>query len=248
MVLINCHEEVDYVLHRGKIYKKQPASRYTYLSVIREHLSVFCRPQTITSENAWSVLKRVINKLSDEACHRHTFRSLLWSYAANHHRVWSYRGPRRALLVDKRTAFHRTSRTGKRHWNCNTQGVLFYGRTTTTLQPQYFKENEMLQNSLTENDVVSFCDDFLKLLNFSKTKHRDKLHAHFKLDIIQHSNVATFFVDVISMLHSGYRLFFGLNPCTLRFSKRLWHNFWIDAKKISLVAFKSYYHCWKTSY
>ena len=72
----------------------------------------------------------------------------------------------------------------------------------TPPQPQYFKE--ILQNSLIENEVASFCEDFLKLLNFNKKNRIDKesyLVGHTKsrktslfmpkLGIIHHSNVAT---------------------------------------------------------
>ena len=39
--------------------------------------------------------------------------------------------------------------------------------------PKYFKE--ILKNSLPPDEVANFCDDFLKLLNYHKKQHKDKV-------------------------------------------------------------------------
>ena len=69
-------------------------------------------------------------------------------------------------------------------------------------QPKYFQE--VLENSLSEGDIALFCEDFLRLLNFNKKKHKDRVPClvgeadsgntslfYPILGLIHHSNVAT---------------------------------------------------------
>jgi len=106
------------------------------------------------------------------------------------------------VLVDKRTAFHIEQAKQESVIGTVTPRVFCPCDPTTPLQPQYFKE--IFRNSLTENEVASFCENFLKLLNVNKKKHKVKvpcLMGHTIsgkislfvpiLGIIHHSNVAT---------------------------------------------------------
>ena len=69
-------------------------------------------------------------------------------------------------------------------------------------KPKYFRE--VLENSLSEADVAMFCEDFLRLLHFNKTKHKERVPClvgeaeslktslfYPILGLIHHSNVAT---------------------------------------------------------
>ena len=68
--------------------------------------------------------------------------------------------------------------------------------------PKYFRE--ILQNSLSEEEVASFCGDFLKLLNYNQKKHKDKVpclvgdansgktRLFFPIQgLVHHGNIAT---------------------------------------------------------
>ena len=69
-------------------------------------------------------------------------------------------------------------------------------------QPKYFQD--LLENSLTENEIGLFCEDFLRLLNFNQKKHKERVPClvgepdsgktslfYPILGLIHHSNVAT---------------------------------------------------------
>ena len=45
--------------------------------------------------------------------------------------------------------------------------------STKDLYPKYFKE--ILANSSSRDELSNFCDDFLKLLNYNKKQHMDKV-------------------------------------------------------------------------
>ena len=68
--------------------------------------------------------------------------------------------------------------------------------------PKYFKE--ILENSLSEVEISEFCEDFLKLLNFNKKGHKDRVQCltgdansgktslfHPILGLVHHTNIAT---------------------------------------------------------
>ena len=70
------------------------------------------------------------------------------------------------------------------------------------LQPKYFQD--VLKNSLTENEIGLFCEDFLRLLNFNQKEHKERVPClvgepdsgktslfYPILGLIHHSNVAT---------------------------------------------------------
>ena len=42
-------------------------------------------------------------------------------------------------------------------------------------QPKYFQE--VMENSLTVNQIGLFCEDFSRLLNFNQKKHKERVHA-----------------------------------------------------------------------
>ena len=69
-------------------------------------------------------------------------------------------------------------------------------------QTKYFQD--VLENSLTENEIGLFCEDFLRLLNFNQKKHKERVPCLVSepasrktslfypiLELIHHSNVAT---------------------------------------------------------
>ena len=45
--------------------------------------------------------------------------------------------------------------------------------STKDPDPKYLKE--ILENSLSPDEVANFCDNFLKLLNYNKKQHKDKV-------------------------------------------------------------------------
>ena len=196
-VLINdigiAMKKLDYALHRGQIYRKEPASRYTYLYK--------CEPRAFVNSLAANEffkgrllkdMKRVTDILSDPYCE--VIRPITIDYdliEVNDGKCWSVRERRfidQAIEDDNKGLV--TPRAFCRY-DCSTPP-----------QPEYFKE--ILENSLTENEVATFCEDFLKLLNYNRKRHKDKVPCLVGqtnsgktslfmpiLGIIHHSNVAT---------------------------------------------------------
>ena len=64
--------------------------------------------------------------------------------------------------------------------------------------PKYFKE--ILENSLFPNEEANFCDDFLRLLNYNKKQHKDKVPC---LVGKANSGQTSFFFPIQGLIHHG---------------------------------------------
>ena len=64
--------------------------------------------------------------------------------------------------------------------------------------PKYFQE--ILENSLSVSEVATFCDDFLKLLNYHKKQHKDKVPCHVGN---ANSGKTSFLFPVQELIHHG---------------------------------------------
>ena len=64
--------------------------------------------------------------------------------------------------------------------------------------PKYFKE--ILENSLSPDEVAHFCDDFLKLLNYNKKQHKDKVPC---LVGEANSGNTSLFFSIQGLMHHG---------------------------------------------
>ena len=157
-------QQLEYASYRGKIYKRDPKAKYTY--------SFKCEAKPFintlaTNEHFKSRLirdmKKVIELLSDPHCE--LFQPLIINYdliEVNGGICWSV----------KKLAFVQSP------INANDVGKISprafcADDSTRDPDPKYFKE--ILENSLSPDELAKFCDDFLKLLNYNKEQHKDKL-------------------------------------------------------------------------
>ena len=64
--------------------------------------------------------------------------------------------------------------------------------------PKYFRE--VLENSLSPQEVAKFCDDFLKLLLYNKKQHKDKVPC---LVGDANNGKTTLFMPILGLIHHG---------------------------------------------
>jgi polynucleotide 5'-kinase involved in rRNA processing len=63
---------------------------------------------------------------------------------------------------------------------------------------KYFRQ--ILENSLTPDEVCSFCEEYVKLLNYNKKKHKDKVLC---LVGDANSGKTSLFFPILGLLHHG---------------------------------------------
>ena len=159
-------QQLEYASYRGKIYKRDPKAKYTY--------SFKCEAKSFintlaTNEHFKSRLirdmKKVIELLSDPHCE--LFQPLIINYdliEVNGGICWSV----------KKLAFVQSP------INANDVGKISprafcADDSTRDPDPKYFKE--ILENSLSPDELSNFCDDFLKLLNKTRNNIRTRYLA-----------------------------------------------------------------------
>ena len=64
--------------------------------------------------------------------------------------------------------------------------------------PKYFRE--ILENSLSESEVATFCEDFLRLLSYNKKKHKDRVPC---LVGAANSGKTSLFFPIQGLIHHG---------------------------------------------
>ena len=186
-------KKLEYALYRGKIYKKEPQARYT--------CQYKCKPRAFVNSLAAKEffkarflkdMKRVIDIVSDPYWEvTRPIRINCNLIQVNGGLCWSVKERKFIVQAIKDNAIGLVS----------PRAFCSYDSTTSP-NPQYFKE--ILENSLSENEVATFCDDFLRLLHFNQKKHKDKVPCLVGetssgktslflpiLGVIHHTNVAT---------------------------------------------------------
>ena len=186
-------KKMEYALFRGKIYKKVPMAMYTY--AYKCEVRVFIDSLAANEFFKARLLKdmrKIIDILSDPDCE--VVRPISIEYnliEVNGGHCWS---------IKERNFVKNPIPDAK-------IGIIS-PRAFTTYEPakepdpKYFKE--ILENSLSEVEIGEFCEDFLKLLNFNKKCHKDKVPCligdansgktslfHPILGLVHHTNIAT---------------------------------------------------------
>lgn len=160
-VLINdigiAMKKLDYALHRGKIYKKEPAARYTYIYKCepRAFINILAANEFFKAR-LLKDMKRIIDILSDPYCE--VTRPITIDYnliEVNRGQCWSIR---EQTFIDQAIEDSDIGLVTPRAFSSYD--------STTPPQPQFFKQ--ILENSLSEHEVATFCEDFLELLNYNK--------------------------------------------------------------------------------
>ena len=157
-------QQLEYVSYRGKIHKRGPKAKYTY--------SFKCEARPFvntlaTNEHFKSRLiremKKVIELLSDPHCE--LFQPLVIDFDL----IEVNSGICGSI---KNRAFVQSPINANDIGKISPRAFCAYDSTKDP-DPKYFKE--ILENSLSPDEVASFCDDFLKLLNYNKKQHKDKV-------------------------------------------------------------------------
>ena len=186
-------KKMEYALFRGKIFKKVPATKFTYAYKCEMRAFVNClAANNIFKARLLRDMKKVIEILGDPDCE--VIRPIVIDYnliEVDAGYCWSVKDrhflenpiPDEKIGMVTPCAFSRyDSQTGP--------------------EPKYFRE--ILENSLSDGEIAVFCEDYLKLLNFNQKIHKDRVPCligdansgktslfHLILGLIHHSNVAT---------------------------------------------------------
>ena len=196
-VLINdisiAMRRLEYALYRGTVYKKCEGATYTYSYKCDVRALVNSLPANESFKaRLLRDMKKVIDILADPDCE--VIRPIVVNYnliEVNEGKCWSVSERRflnNAIPAEKMDLV--TPRAFSRY------------DPSKVPQPKYFQD--VLENSLTENEIDLFCEDFLRLLNFNQKKHKERVPClvgepdsrktslfYPILGLIHHSNVAT---------------------------------------------------------
>ena len=180
---------LGYASYRGKVYKKDSRSKYSY--------SYKCEARAFvntlaTNEFFKSRLIREIKKVSDLLADPYCelFAPLTVDYdliEVNNGWCWSIK---RRDFVNGAIQDHQIGKVSPRAF-CPFDA-------TRDPDPKYFKE--VLENSLEPQEVAKFCDDFLKLLSYNKKRHKDKVPC---LVGDANSGKTSLFFPILGLIHHG---------------------------------------------
>ena len=181
--------KLGYASYRGKVYKKNDQARYTY--------SYKCEARAFVNTLATNEffksrllreMKRVIDLLSDPFCE--LFSPLIINYdliEVKDGRCWSIS---RRDFVEDAIEEQQVGKISPRAF-CSFDSA-------RDPDPKYFRE--VLENSLSPQEVAKFCDDFLKLLLYNKKQHKDKVPC---LVGDASSGKTSLFMPILGLIHHG---------------------------------------------
>ncbi|XP_074625640.1 uncharacterized protein LOC141883884, partial [Acropora palmata] len=196
-VLINdigiAMKKLGYALYGGKVYKKCERAKYSYWykCEMEAFINSLAANETF-KDRLLKDMRKVSEILSNPHCE--VIRPLCVDYnliEVNDGQCWS--------IMDRR--FVDNAIADKDIGHITPRAFSPYDPTKEP-DPKYFKE--ILENSLSAVEVQLFCEDFLKLLNHNKKRHKDKVPclvgaansgktSLFQpiLGLVHHHNVAT---------------------------------------------------------
>jgi len=184
---------LGYGSYRGKVYKKDSRSKYSYSykCEARAFVNTLAKNEFFKSRLIREI-KKVTDLLADPYCE--LFAPLTIDYdliEVINGWCWSIK---RKDFVNGAIRDHQIGKVSPRAF-CPFD-------STRDPDPKYFRE--VLENSLEPQEVAKFCDDFLKLLSYNKKRHKDKVPCLVgdansgktslffpTLGLIHHGNVAT---------------------------------------------------------
>ena len=181
--------KLGYASYWGKVYKKNDRARYTYLCKCEAR--AFVNPLATNEffkSRLLCELKRVIDLLSDPFCK--LFSLLIINYdliEVKYDRCWSIS---RRDFVEDAIEEQQVGKISPRAF-CSFDSA-------RDPDPKYFRE--VLENSLSPQEVAKFCDDFLKLLLYNKKQHKDKVPC---LVGDANSGKTSLFMPILGLIHHG---------------------------------------------
>ncbi|KAL9960800.1 hypothetical protein ACROYT_G034302 [Oculina patagonica] len=155
-------KKLSYASYRGKVYKRDPRAKYTYSYKCdaRAFINSLATNEQFKSRLVRE-MKKITELLSDPLCE--LFEPLVIDYdliEVSDGVCWSL----------KKRAFVQCPIQDNQIGKISPRAFSVYDSTKEP-DPKYFRE--ILENSLTQSEVSTFCEDFLKLLNYSQKKHKD---------------------------------------------------------------------------
>ena len=181
--------KLDYGTYRGKIYKRDARSMFTfsYKCEARVFVNTLATNERFKSRML-PQMKRVIELLSDPYCE--LFRPLTVDYdliEVSKGVCWSLK---KGKFVEDAIEENQIGKVSPRAF-CLYQ-------PNQVPDAKYFRE--ILENSLSPDDVLRFCEDFVKLLNYNRKKHKDKVPC---LVGDANSGKTSLFFPILSLVHHG---------------------------------------------
>ena len=179
--------KLGYPSYRGKVYKKNDQARYKTRGEARAFVNTL-DTNKFYKARLLREMKRVIDQLSDPFCER--FSPLIINYdliEVKDGRCWSIS---RRDFVEDAIEEQRVGKISPREF-CSFDSA-------RDPDPKYFRE--VLENSLSTQEVAKFCDDFLKLLLYNKKQHKDKVPC---LVGDANNGKTTLFMPILGLIHHG---------------------------------------------
>ena len=181
--------KLGYASYRGKVHKKNDQARYTYSykCEARAFVDTLATNEFFKSR-LLGEMKRVIDLLSDPFCE--LFSPLTINYdliEVKDGRCWSIS---RRDFVEDAIEEQQVGKISPRAF-CSFDSA-------RDPDPKYFRE--VLENSLSPQEVAKFCDDFLKLLLYNKKQHKDKVPC---LVGDANSGKTNLFMPILGLIHHG---------------------------------------------
>ena len=182
-------KKLNYASYRGKVYKREPRSRYTYSFKCdaRAFINTLATNEQFKSRLVRE-MKKIIEMLSDPLCE--LFEPLMIDYdliEVNDGVCWSL----------KQRAFVECPIEENQIGKISPRAFSAYD-SKKEADPKYFRE--ILENSLSQSEVSTFCEDYLKLLNYNKKQHKDRVPC---LVGDANSGKARLFFPIQGLVHHG---------------------------------------------
>ncbi|CAH3146160.1 unnamed protein product [Porites lobata] len=179
--------KLGYPSYRGKVYKKNDQARYKTRGEARAFVNTLATNEFFKAR-LLREMKRVIDQLSDPFCE--LFSPLIINYdltEVKDGRCWSIS---RRDFVEDAIEEQQVGKISPREF-CSFDSA-------RDPDPKYFRE--VLENSLSTQEVAKFCDDFLKLLLYNKKQHKDKVPC---LVGDANNGKTTLFMPILGLIHHG---------------------------------------------
>ena len=182
-------KKLNYASYRGKVYRREPRSRYTYSFKCdaRAFINTLATNEQFKSRLVRE-MKKIIEMLSDPLCE--LFEPLVIDYdliEVNDGVCWSL----------KQRAFVECPIEENQIGKISPRAFSAYD-SKKEADPKYFRE--ILENSLSQSEVSTFCEDYLKLLNYNKKQHKDRVPC---LVGDANSGKTSLFFPIQGLVHHG---------------------------------------------
>ena len=180
---------LQYASYRGKVYKRDERSKYTYVykCEVRAFVNTLATNEFFKSRLIRD-MRKVIELLSDP--HYELFQPLVIDYdliEVNDGVCWSVKN---RSFVESPIEECRVGKVSPREFCAYDP--------ERDADPKYFRE--ILENSLSESEVATFCQDFLRLLKYNEKKHKDRVPC---LVGATNSGKTSLFFPIEGLIHHG---------------------------------------------